>query len=936
METLIVSSQNLQNSVEDISGNETGRLNDRHYEECVTMRGLAPEWIRLNVRSMDIKEASERLGYPAKSAGIWLEGANGFGQFRPNKPWKSDEDKKAPKYRTAEEEEYDAMLPKHPTNKQYWTDYIALRLLAWQIDGRPCIGITEGLFKAIMACMNDIPCVALAGVEQGLTSGKLDPQGKRYLVETLEMLAREGFGFIIIFDADAATNSNVINAQRKLAYQLIKFKVPVYIATGLWSVDEGKGMDDYIQMNGADKFRREVLAKVVDFSIWERQFKAQDEEKQVFSQRSIARDIAGNYRTKLAWHVKSKSWYWYEFIKKGVWDEIPEEEVLSVIISEIETRTQHFKFDFVSSVYKFLKSDLRINDWQVREGFICLEDCVVDSMTGKEYPHEPGYRFLSALPYKWSDRTTGCEAVKKWLLEICEGKQDWVEVLRAAMKATVCEQGHLLQRYIELIGFGGTGKGTILRLVTSLVGEENVAVTDLRQLENNRFETASFYGKKAILITDSEKYTGDVSNLKKLTGNDNIRHEKKTIQQTKGFKFKGIVWVACNEVIQSSDYTSGLRRRRLSMPFEKSIPSHLWRDLETEFKPYLAGLLAWVIEMPDSEVTSYVRDTHKKVPSLNSFSAEVLIDANPIAAWADQCLVIAPTARTYVGNKNMNTEYFLYPNFCNWADGANCDSVSQTRFSRNLLDLLKSQLGVTEVFKGRDSKGAFISGIALRSPNSTEQRLITNDELVACNDGKVTDTMTGKTLTHVGFDGNNGNSSNQNIQHHQQSSNVVDANNSGATKPVDSNKQNHQEAPNASSDHKNEAITNKADELNQQITDNWQNKLILAQLILKYADTDELRQAVANFTPEQIKYIKDVANESWRLSIDAKADYYGELVYIWECGRTNDIRIGSKLEAGTKVKRAHIRPWLGMDECQSSQTDEAEAELWETQPIEGF
>lgn len=72
------------------------RLSDRHYKECVTKRGLCPEWIAANCRSMDIKEATQRLGYTAQSAGIWLEGSNGFGQYRPNKAWKSTEEKKPP------------------------------------------------------------------------------------------------------------------------------------------------------------------------------------------------------------------------------------------------------------------------------------------------------------------------------------------------------------------------------------------------------------------------------------------------------------------------------------------------------------------------------------------------------------------------------------------------------------------------------------------------------------------------------------------------------------------------------------------------------------------------------------------------------------------------------------------------------------------------
>ena len=68
----------------------SNRLNDKHYLECVTKRGLDPAWIAANCRTVTIEEASEQLGYTAKSAGIWLEGHNFVGQLRPDKAWRSD------------------------------------------------------------------------------------------------------------------------------------------------------------------------------------------------------------------------------------------------------------------------------------------------------------------------------------------------------------------------------------------------------------------------------------------------------------------------------------------------------------------------------------------------------------------------------------------------------------------------------------------------------------------------------------------------------------------------------------------------------------------------------------------------------------------------------------------------------------------------------
>ncbi len=242
-------------------------LISKHYQECTEKRGLKFAWVQANCRSVDAEEASQRLGYPAKSGGILLEGQGIQIQFKPDKPWKNEGDKKAAKYRSPLGD-YDAMLSNNPDDLHYWTDLEALQEKCYHIDGNPCLVLTEGFFKALAGCSNEIPTIALLGVEMGMTSSKADVQGKRYLVPSLEHFAKNGFGFIIAFDADALSNPGVIWAQLKLGKQLLKFKVPVYSATGLWSIEQGKGMDDYLQAHGADKFKREILGKVVSLEAW--------------------------------------------------------------------------------------------------------------------------------------------------------------------------------------------------------------------------------------------------------------------------------------------------------------------------------------------------------------------------------------------------------------------------------------------------------------------------------------------------------------------------------------------------------------------------------------------------------------------------------------------------------------------------------------------
>ena len=91
------------------------------------------------------------------------------------------------------------------------------------------------------------------------------------------------------------------------------------------------------------------------------------------------------------------------------------------------------------------------------------------------------------LPYEYKPKED-CQPIRQWLLEACGGKEDIVQLLRAFLAATVRRRSDL-QRFIELIGPGGTGKSTYIRLAQALVGYLNSFTTELKHLESNRFDS---------------------------------------------------------------------------------------------------------------------------------------------------------------------------------------------------------------------------------------------------------------------------------------------------------------------------------------------------------------------------------------------------------------------------------------------------------------
>ena len=770
-----------QVEVTEVAVNEQtkAKLSEKHLHELTEKRQLPTKWVLENCRSVTAEEASQTLGYTAKSAGILIQGDGWQEQFKPDRPWLSDKDKaigkkKAPKYRTPKnaDEDYDAILPSHPEDKTFWHDLDALKQKCYQIDGHPYLIIGEGGFKAIMGCAYDIPTIALLGVEMGLTKAAKDPQYKRYLVLVLEKLAKAGFGFIIAFDADSVINKFVARAEEKLATQLRKFNVPVLSVTGLWNIEDGKGMDDFIQNKGIEEFRK-ILSQAFD----REEAKKQDSENSAKQEKpkkselppvsETAALLAEKYRSILAWESEYQLWRHYGAQHDGMWSEESPESVRGIVHAHLRSLPDSpgFNSGYVSSIVTILQSDLEVKDWNEQQGLIPLRDGVLNQITLELQPHSPGYRFTWQLPFNWADRGVGCEPIEEFLLRIT-GNQQIAEVLLCYLSAIVTRRADL-QRYLELIGGGGTGKSTFMALAKALAGDENAVSSQLRLLESNQFETAKFYRKLLVLFPDSERWQGEVSVLKQLTGQDPMRYERKGIQQCKDYVYQGMVILSANEPPESSDRTSGQERRKLTIGLDNRIPEYEGRNLAEEFRQYLPGLLKRVLEIPRQRVTDLIKHTEKNVPALAQKKWSQLVETNPIAAWVDDCIVLNSDAKGYIGKDDPEQAgRWLYANFCEYQRGSGHRGIPPVkRFSANLRDLLKNQMKVA-VTEGRDRNGAYIQGIGLRcfyDPNGTEyQRPITKgdcdntagdcDGFVEKCDGLVTD----ETLASAGCDGCDG------------------------------------------------------------------------------------------------------------------------------------------------------------------------------------
>ena len=627
-------------------------------------------------------------------------------QFKPDAPHPFPE-KEPAKYLTAKSR-YDAILLDAPEIDWY---HVAE-------DVSIPLHITEGGKKAGALLTHGYTAIALCGVEMWHLKGS-----KQNLVPNLDLIEWKGREVIILFDADAQTNDNVKRNVRNLGKELERRGAKVY-AVG-WELSLGKGIDDVLVEHGAETLKH-IMSSKQSYQAWlqalENQFNNNPQEQSHKAKKNVlppqdgaAWALAQKYHDQIAWHSRTHSWLKYN-PDSGIWEELTPETVRRLVSRYLRTLPSghNFTANYVTGVMNQLKAEVEVITWDEQPGFIPLQDGVLDTSTLELLPHAPEYRLLWQLPYKWADRTIGCVPIHAWMMEATRGNHQVIQVLRAYLKAVVTGRTDL-QRYLELIGAGGTGKGTYSRLAMALVGHNNTTVTTLEQLEKNRFETAAIHGKRLLLITDSERYGGEVSTLKAITGGDPVRYEKKNVQQTKPFMPTCMVIVSANEPIQSSDYTSGLERRRLTIPFMHQVEANQRRDLDAEFKPYLPGLLDWVLAMPDQDVAQLVRNTSESVFALKNWKIETLLDTNPLADWFDNCLVLAAGEKTYVGDSRRRPDSYLYASYCDYMAGNGNKAVSGKRFSNLLQDLAVNQLKFKSLKKARDRYGSYFPDIVIRA-----------------------------------------------------------------------------------------------------------------------------------------------------------------------------------------------------------------------------
>ncbi len=670
------------------------------HQSDIQARGLLNDWSKAVWRTVAKEEATFLLGYEAKSGGIWFHGETLQGQLRPDKPWKSPTDpanKKAPKYRTPlTDHGCDALVPTHPYIPDYW-DMENLKKSCYQVNGHPCLVLTEGPFQTLSGCSNNIPTIGLTGVENGLTGKKDDVQGKRYLIPFLEKCARAGFGFIITFDADAAVNPFVNSAQRKLGRQLLKFNVPVYIATGNWDMGEEretKGMDDLIQRKGIEAFRK-ALSAATDFKTWES--KTFDEGGGDGPGKFLVRKNT-TFEVHCRKSLFGSDWFVSDggafFQDCGTHWQLREDADVAKAIGdfaeecyELAEVGKNFKFGTsknLEATLKYCRRTLHRKDKTPNRHLKAFLNGTVDTRTGKLEPHNKEHYLLECSPYNYVENAGLPPTLKQFLLSSFGEAQ--IPAIRAFMSALL-DPTAPYGRFPHFIGNSGDGKGTVLRLMENLVGSESSSSSqDFSELGKPEGRYQLLLGKSFFYIPDTGGFQSGLKAFYELV--DNGPMIGRALYTPKGTQIKWNVRfaVASVEHLPIEHAGDGWDRRCYPIPTIKStneVDSNLGQKLSEE----LGEIAGWALSMDKVERDKILTEPISN-PVLLSLKQEGAIIGDGVKSFIDRCFVPGTE------NHNGNDLHSWYQAYCK---AHSLSPLSHQKFIQRLKRVLSKQYRPSEV-----------------------------------------------------------------------------------------------------------------------------------------------------------------------------------------------------------------------------------------------
>jgi P4 family phage/plasmid primase-like protien len=339
-----------------------------------------------------------------------------------------------------------------------------------------------------------------------------------------------------------------------------------------------------------------------------------------------------------------------------------------------------------SGALNVLQSKCYEEDHSPQRDYIGLLNGDLDPITSKIFEHSRNRFIFNQLSIKW-EPTAKCKLWNRTLEEIFGDDKD------SDQKVNLLQEwfGYCLipdtsfHKFLWMVGSGANGKSLILRILTGVIGKENVSHVHLDRLEKGFIR--EMLRHKLVNISSEMNINANIAAgyLKSIVAGEPIDADGKNKDPISFLPYVRLVG-ATNELPPLKDFSEGFRRRAIILAFNRIFNTKEQdRHREKFLLEELPGILVWAV----NGLKRLMKNNAFTIPTTSQDALDKYIhDSNPVQQFAHEKLKPDPNGKLTPEN--------IFNYFRQWAE-----QNGQKMITKNLLGRRLRELG----FEKRKSSG---------------------------------------------------------------------------------------------------------------------------------------------------------------------------------------------------------------------------------------
>lgn len=407
-------------------------------------------------------------------------------------------------------------------------------------------------------------------------------------------------------------------------------------------------------------------------------FTSTEHRVQLLDQGQVAEIIFKRIGKENILHTQQSFWQWNNNI--GVWERCDDKELHKITQDytlglELNSVTDAF----VKGCTNLLKNRTFVRDHKFNRNNMCINlpngELYYENKKWELKAHCRENYFTSQIPVAY-DPEAKAPQFESFLSDIFEGddnKEEKIQLICMCFGYSLLSTARY-EKFIIIIGNGSNGKSVLLEVLKKLLGNKNVAAVQPSEF-GNRFQRAHLQGKLANIVSEiNEGKPIDDSALKSITSGESttVEHKHKDPFEIEPYS---TCWFGTNHMPQTSDFSNGINRRAIIIPFNRQFEEH---EQDKHLKDKLCTELPGVLNLAlDGLKKLFVDNEFISLPEVESAKDQWRNENDQVAQFIDDCCEIDP--RENLPSKD------LFEAYLEWAEKNNIHKdISQNQLSNRL------------------------------------------------------------------------------------------------------------------------------------------------------------------------------------------------------------------------------------------------------------